>query len=82
PVCGWGHLEDVEKLKQMPVWIFHGAKDDVVPPSESEKMAQFLEKKGNTKTKFTMYPNANHNAWDATYSNKELYDWFLQHSKQ
>ncbi|MFZ4622593.1 MAG: phospholipase, partial [Bacteroidota bacterium] len=30
PVCGWGHLEDVEKLKQMPVWIFHGAKDDVV----------------------------------------------------
>ncbi len=82
PVCGWGHLEDVEKLKQMPVWIFHGAKDDVVPPSESEKMAQFLEKKGNTTTKFTLYPDANHNAWDATYSNKELYDWFLQHSKQ
>jgi predicted peptidase len=82
PVCGWGHLEDVEKLKDKPVWIFHGAKDNVVPPSESEKMVQFLEKFGSTKLKFTLYPNANHNAWDATYSNKELYDWFLQHTKQ
>ncbi len=82
PVCGWGHLEDVEKLKQTPVWIFHGAKDDVVPPSESEKMVKFLEKFGSTKVKFTLYPNANHNAWDATYSNQELYDWFLQHSKR
>ena len=82
PVCGWGHLEDVEKLKDKPVWIFHGAKDDVVPPSESEKMVKFLEKFGSTKMRFTLNPNANHNAWDATYSNKELYDWFLQHTKQ
>lgn len=82
PVCGWGHLEDVEKLKNKPVWIFHGAKDDVVPPSESEKMVKFLEKFGSTQVRFTLYPDANHNAWDATYSNKELYDWFLQQTKQ
>jgi predicted peptidase len=82
PVCGWGHLEDVEKLKSMPIWIFHGAKDDVVPLSESEKMVQFLEKKGNTTTKFTVFPNANHNSWDAAYATKELYDWFLLHSRK
>ncbi len=81
PVCGWGHLEDVEKLKDKPIWIFHGAKDDVVPPTESEKMVQFLQKFGNTNVKFTLYPEANHNAWDATYANQELYDWFLQHTK-
>lgn len=81
PVCGWSHLEDVEKLKEKPVWVFHGAKDNVVPPNESEKMVQFLEKFGNAKVIFTLYPEANHNAWDATYSNPELYDWFLQYSK-
>ncbi len=81
PVCGWGHLEDVEKLKNKPIWIFHGAKDDVVPPTESEKMVEFLHKKGNTTVKFTLYPEANHNAWDATYANPELYEWFLQHKK-
>lgn len=81
PVCGWGHLEDVQKLTKTPVWIFHGAKDDVVPPSESEKMLQFLKKFGNTNVKFTLYPEANHNAWDETYANPELYEWFLLHVK-
>jgi predicted peptidase len=80
PVCGWGHLEDVGVLKEKPVWVFHGAKDNVVPPSESEKMVEFLKKHGSTKVKYTMYPDANHNAWDQTYSNPELYEWFLQHS--
>jgi len=81
PVCGWGILEDIRKLKDTPVWVFHGAKDDVVPPSESEKMVQFLKKYGSEKVQFTLYPEANHNAWDVTYANPSLYDWFLQHKK-
>ncbi|MFA5833625.1 MAG: prolyl oligopeptidase family serine peptidase [Bacteroidota bacterium] len=81
PVCGWGHLEDVEKLKDKPIWVFHGARDNVVPPTESETMVQFLHKFGSTKVKYTVYPDANHNAWDATYANPELYDWFLLHTK-
>jgi hypothetical protein len=32
--------------------------------------------------KFTVYPDAGHDAWTATYNNPELYDWFLQHSLQ
>lgn len=82
PVCGWSHLEDVGVLKDKPVWVFHGAKDEVVPPFESEKMVEFLKKRGSTKVKFTMCPDANHNAWDQTYANPELYEWFLQHSLQ
>jgi predicted peptidase len=81
PVCGWGLLEDIQKLKNTPVWVFHGAKDDVVPSSESEKMVQFLKKYGNEQLQFTLYPEANHNAWDATYANPALFDWFLQHKK-
>jgi predicted peptidase len=82
PVCGWGHLEDVGNLKDKPVWVFHGAKDNVVPPSESEKMVEFLKKQGSVKVKFTLYPDANHNAWDQTYANPELYEWFLQQTSQ
>lgn len=82
PVCGGGTLEDTWRLKEMPVWAFHGAKDDVVFPIESERMVESLKRQGNTEVKFTLYPDANHNAWDATYSNPELYEWFLQHSKK
>jgi len=81
PVCGWGHLEDVEKLKKTPVWVFHGAQDDVVPPSESEKMVAFLKKHGSSTVRYTLCPDADHNAWDRTYANPELYEWFLQHTK-
>ena len=28
---------------------------------------------------YTVYPDGNHNAWDATYANPALYAWFLDH---
>ena len=36
----------------------------------------------NEKTpSFTVYPENGHNAWTDTYSNPELYRWFLSHEK-
>ena len=32
--------------------------------------------------KFTVYPEAGHDAWTETYINPELYDWFLQIRKE
>ena len=66
-------------LKQAPVWAFHGAKDQVVPVIESERMISALKNLRGDKTKLTVYPEANHDSWTATYENQELYDWFLQH---
>ncbi len=81
PVCGWGYPEDIRRLKDMPVWVFHGAKDDVVPPTESEQMVRLLKKHGNNSVRLTLYPEGNHNAWDATYGNPDLYEWMLNQSK-
>lgn len=80
PVCGGGDAGEVWKLRHMPVWCFHGAKDDVVPPSESQKMVDGL-KKYNSNVRFTLYPDANHNSWDTTYSNDSLYTWLLSQKK-
>ena len=60
----------------MPTWVFHGAKDEVVPFVFSEKMVEAL-KKVNAPVKFTVYPDAGHDAWTATYNNPDLYDWML-----
>jgi predicted peptidase len=80
PVCGrTGSLYlDAGKIKDLPVWVFHGAKDDVVPISESERMVEVLKECGND-VQFTRYPEANHNAWTKTYNNLELYKWILEH---
>lgn len=80
PVCGGGKPEEAYKLKDLPVWVFHGAMDRIVPFSESEKMVTAL-KAGGGNVKFTVYPNTDHDSWTETYNNPALYDWFLQHQR-
>jgi predicted peptidase len=81
PVCGGGRAFMVHKIKDLPVWAFHGLKDNVVPISESEKMVNTLNKKGGN-AKLTTYPDAEHDSWTPTYSNPELYKWFLEHQRK
>jgi len=80
PICGGGSLYMAIKLKDVPVWAFHGAKDNIVPLEESEKIVGAIKKfSGNAK--LTVYPDAGHDCWTQTYNNKELYDWFLKYRK-
>jgi predicted peptidase len=81
PVCGGGSRIMSLRLKDVPIWVFHGAKDKVVPMEESEEMVRAIRKRGGD-VKFTIYPDAGHDCWTETYDNPELYDWFLEHSKQ
>ncbi len=79
PVCGrsGSYYLDACIIKDLPVWVFHGAKDDVVYISESERIVNALKNCGSN-VRFTIYPEANHNAWTETYNNDELYKWLLE----
>jgi predicted peptidase len=76
PVCGGGMAWAVKQMKDVPVWAFHGAKDNVVPLRESEEMVAAL-KAGGGDAKLTVYPDAMHDSWTATYDNPEVWDWML-----
>jgi predicted peptidase len=78
PICGGGIPEKVCVLKDVPVWAFHGEKDDRVDLSESQKMVDELQACGGN-ARLTVYPNVGHDSWTQTYDNPELYEWFLQH---
>lgn len=79
PICGWSDMFEIHKLKNMPIWVIHGAKDALVPISESERLVNILKYLGND-VKFTVYPEAGHDAWTETYNNQELYNWLLEQS--
>jgi predicted peptidase len=86
PICGggpWfaGFPEKVSVLKDVPIWVFHGAQDDVVSLEESERMVDALRACGSS-VRFTVYPDADHDSWTETYDNPELYEWFLQHTRR
>lgn len=80
PICGGGNTETARKLKRPSWWIFHGLKDDVVPPELSQSMAAALKQKG-ADVQLTLYPEANHNSWDAAFSEKNLMPWLFSHHK-
>ena len=78
PICGGGHWWAVPCIKHLPVWVFHGKKDRVIPFERSAEMVAALRKYGG-KVKFTVYPKAEHDSWTVTYENPELYRWLLRH---
>ena len=80
PICGGGMRIMAYGLKDVPIWAFHGAKDQVVPVEESKEMVAAVKVRGGN-AKLTVYPEANHDSWTETYNNPELYDWFLKHRK-
>ena len=80
PVCGPANPLLADRIKKLPFWVFHGAKDPTVPIWESQRMVDLL-KAANADVQFTVYPEALHDAWTATYDNPALYEWFMKYSK-
>jgi len=85
PICGGANLIDVvlgtrdreQALKTLPIWVFHGAKDQVVPVDESQRAVNLLRKNGVKEVKLTIYPEAQHDSWTETYDNPKFYEWLL-----
>ncbi len=66
------------RVKDIPVWIFHGAKDDLVLPEQSRRMHAALQAAGARDPRYTEFPDANHNSWDPAYSHTpELWEWLF-----
>lgn len=66
-------------LRHIPAWIFHGADDTVVLPSESRKMHEALLAAGGD-VRYTEYPGVGHGSWERAYDEEALWAWlFAQH---
>jgi len=81
PICGGGDATKTVYTigNKVPAWVFHGAKDSVVPLVRSTELVDGFKKRG-VDIKFTIYPEAGHDSWSKTYENPELYQWLLSHS--
>ncbi len=82
---GWDSERDtipgnICDIKAVPIWVFHGAQDDIVLPKKSQLMVDALKKCG-VEVRFTLYPDADHReSFERAYDDPELYAWmFDQH---
>ncbi|QYA24176.1 prolyl oligopeptidase family serine peptidase [Gramella sp. MT6] len=76
-ICGGANPEIAETYpKGFNIWIFHGEKDDIVPPRFSKRMAREINHNGGN-AKLTLYPDDNHNSWDSAFSEPYLLPWLF-----
>ncbi len=80
PVCGGGMYWNADRLKNLPIWAFHGEMDNVVLCEESKKMVDAVNSCGGS-AKLTLYPDVNHSAWIPTYSNYAVFEWLLSNKR-
>jgi predicted peptidase len=76
PVCGAWPVEDVPKMKPVPVWAFHGEKDNTVPTHFSRDLTSALNQAGGS-AKYTEYPGTGHNSWTQAYADAEMWKWLF-----
>ncbi|MBG6237023.1 putative peptidase [Pedobacter sp. CAN_A7] len=79
-ICGGDNIGNVKKYRHVPLWIFHGGKDDVVSPELSKEIADHLKIIGK-EVKFTLYAEDNHNSWDSAFAEPQLLPWLFSHRK-
>ena len=81
-VCGMTPVPYAHWInKDLPIWVFHGALDKVIPIDHSEKMVAKLREMGYP-VRFTRFEDVAHNAWERAYATEEVYSWFMTHSKK
>lgn len=79
PFCGGGQPVTVCPMKDIPIWVFHGDKDEQVPLRRSQEMVDALKKCGGN-PKFSILKGMPHDI-HRHYNNPELYAWMLSQSK-
>ncbi len=76
--------DTAQKVAHLPIWMFHGEKDQVVPVSESRNIKNELDKLQKNQLKKAIYTELSgmpHNIWSAVYSRKDLYQWLFSQTK-
>lgn len=81
PICGGGDPSIAGKLRRLPVWVFHGAKDKAVPVQKSQEMVDALKAAG-ADVQLTVYPDAEHDSWTRTYDDPQFWKWLLQQRRK
>jgi predicted peptidase len=79
-ICGGDNLANVNKYKKVPLWMFHGGKDNVVNPKYSKEIADQLKIIGK-EVKYTLYPEVAHSSWDNAFAEPDLLPWLFSHKK-
>ncbi len=68
------------RVSKLPIWVYHGDADNVVPVAGAREIVERLRQTGST-VKYTELPGVGHNSWDAAYRSAEVAAWLFAQRK-
>ncbi len=81
PICGGGSPGKVNQYAHgLPIWIFHGNDDSIVPVGNSRQMVQAL-RKNHANILYTEYPGVGHDSWKNAFAEPDLLKWLFSQKK-
>ena len=78
---GGGDPAQAEKIKDLPIRIFHGEADQTLPVNLSRRMYAALKEAGSNVVFYTEYPGVPHDCWTRTYQNPEVWRWLFSQKR-
>lgn len=76
-LCGGGDPKTADAIKHIPIWVFHGDQDDMVPVDRARTMFAALQAvKGNIQ--YSELTGEGHNIAGTVYPKQELRAWMFE----
>lgn len=79
-VCGRTESRDLQTIRDLPLWMFHGVEDGTTSFDNVERIFPRLLESGHRRGRLTVYPYGGHAIWEEVYGRASLYDWLLARS--
>jgi dienelactone hydrolase len=73
--------EYAKAVGDTPIWLFHGAEDNVVAPRQDELLYTALKTQGGH-VRLWVYQGLKHDCWTRAYDEPELPRWLLFHRRE
>ncbi|MBC7885872.1 MAG: prolyl oligopeptidase family serine peptidase [Saprospiraceae bacterium] len=79
-ICGGADYGKMSHYRHIPLWVFHGAKDEVVPVQFSRDFVKMRNDSG-AYTRYTEYPEGKHDVWNEAIRDLDLLPWLFTQRK-
>lgn len=74
PIAGDLDLEDAKDLLHVPIWAFHGERDELVSYANTRAWFSRSQRLGGI-GRYTEFPGVGHDAWRPAFEKPELLEW-------
>jgi pimeloyl-ACP methyl ester carboxylesterase len=78
PLCGGGDPKKADSLKKVPMWVFHGDQDPMVPVERDRVAVAAVKEAGGLLIKYTEFAGVGHSLSGLVYPMPELHSWLFE----